>query len=77
MSYTKQNLEFRSKEKTIDDLARFIKNQSDSVPNYTLLLGSGCSVTSGINTGMDLVEKWRKEVFDEVLLEDTMRDEYI
>lgn len=54
----------KSKIKSEAELIFFIKNRiSDRIPNYSLLLGAGCSVTSDIGTGLDLVEKWKKEYF--------------
>lgn len=52
------------KERHIFDLASFLKNKCENTPNYTLLLGAGCSVTSGISTGVDLVNQWKKEIYD-------------
>ena len=48
------------KERRVSDLAEFLKNKCENTPNYTLFLGAGCSVTSGISTGGDLVEKWKR-----------------
>ncbi|PSV41304.1 SIR2 family protein, partial [Photobacterium sp. GB-36] len=54
----------KSKIKSESELIFFIKNKiSDRIPNYSLLLGAGCSVTSDIGTGVDLVENWKKEYF--------------
>lgn len=50
------------KKKTVNDLARFIKNRNDDNPNYTLFLGAGCSITSGIRSAAELVKEWRAEV---------------
>jgi len=33
------------------------------VPNYALLLGAGCSVSSGVRSAAELTEIWRQEVF--------------
>ncbi|MDQ9126262.1 SIR2 family protein [Serratia fonticola] len=52
-----------SKRRTVKDLADYIKTRSGSVPNYSLFLGAGASVTSGIRTAVDLVDEWRKEIF--------------
>lgn len=52
------------KERHIFDLASFLKNKCENTPNYTLLLGAGCSVTSGICTGVDLVNIWKKEIYE-------------
>lgn len=35
------------KERSVNDLIRYIKTRTDDNPNYSLLLGAGCSV--GIN----------------------------
>ena len=50
------------KKKTVTDLARVIKNRNDDNPNYTLLLGAGCSITSGIRSASELIKEWRSEV---------------
>lgn len=54
---------FRNKLKTEQDLFVYIKNRIDKISNYSLLLGSGASVTSGIKTGQDLVHIWRQELY--------------
>lgn len=58
--------ELSNKMRTVDDLTRYIKRKANNYPNYTLLLGAGASVTSGINSGGDLVRDWRREVYEEV-----------
>lgn len=55
--------EFKYKQKTIKDLAQFIKIRTGNVPNYNILLGAGASVTSGIRSGQNLVQEWKKELF--------------
>ncbi len=52
------------KRRTVKDLAQFLENKCDDTPNYTFLLGSGCSVTSGVNTGQKLIEEWKKSIFE-------------
>ncbi|HDG9112570.1 TPA: hypothetical protein PBW14_005520, partial [Klebsiella pneumoniae] len=62
MKSTRLNEIQEHKIKSESELIFFIKNRiSDRIPNYSLLLGSGCSVTSDIGTGLDLVEQWKKE----------------
>jgi len=51
-----------NKRRTLNDLARFIKTKSDDVPNYSLFLGAGCSITSGIRSAEKLIKIWRKEI---------------
>lgn len=55
--------DFGHKQKSIKDLAQFIKIRTGKVPNYNVLLGAGCSVTSGVRSGQDLVQIWKKELF--------------
>lgn len=52
------------KRRTVKDLAQFLENKCDETPNYTFLLGSGCSVTSGVNTGQKLIEEWKKSIYE-------------
>jgi hypothetical protein len=59
--------EIKQKQRYVSDLIRFIKTRNDKNPNYSLLLGSGCSVTSGIKSGGELIKEWRKEIFFELI----------
>ncbi|WIF58807.1 MULTISPECIES: SIR2 family protein [Atlantibacter] len=52
-----------NKKRSVKDLADYIKIRSGSSPNYSLFLGAGASVTSGIRTGYQLVEEWRQEIY--------------
>lgn len=52
------------KKRTTGDLIEFLRNMCDNTPNYTLLLGAGCSISSGIYTGIDLITKWKKEIYE-------------
>jgi hypothetical protein len=55
--------ELKNKERFVSDLVRYIETRTDNNPNYSLLLGSGCSVSSEIKSGIELVEKWREDIF--------------
>lgn len=64
--------ELSHKRKTVADLIRFVGNASENyeatgikAPNYSVLLGSGASITSGIRSGQNLIETWKKEVYQE------------
>lgn len=63
--------DLKYKKRTITDLVRFIKNASSQVddkvgsPNFSLLLGAGASVSSGIKSGGDLINQWRSEIYEE------------
>lgn len=60
--------ELQSKQRSINDLFRYIKTRNDENPNYCLLLGSGCSVTSGIRSGGHLIEDWRNDIYTQEVL---------
>jgi len=55
--------ELLPKERSIGHLIRSIMTRIEENPNYFLLLGAGCSVTSNIPSGASLVDRWRKEIF--------------
>lgn len=64
--------ELSHKRRTISDLIRYIGNTSETsersglnAPNYSILLGSGASVTSGIRSGQNLISTWKNEVYQE------------
>ncbi|OAB78407.1 SIR2 family protein [Cochleicola gelatinilyticus] len=63
--YTISNLqqELKNKERSVNDLIRYIGTRNDHNPNYSLLLGAGCSVTSGIKSASTLIGKWEKEIY--------------
>ncbi|ODT64733.1 MAG: hypothetical protein ABS69_19895 [Nitrosomonadales bacterium SCN 54-20] len=58
--------QLKGKRKSISDLARFVRTQTDHNPNYTLLLGAGCSITSDINSATDLTREWRNELCETI-----------
>lgn len=61
------------KNRTVKDLIRFIRNSTDNsqlietkrIPSYSILLGAGASVTSGIRSGQELINIWKEEVYKE------------
>lgn len=64
--------ELEHKRRTVADLIRFIGNTTEleggetiKTPNYSVLLGAGASVTSGVRSGQSLVKDWKQQVFDE------------
>lgn len=59
-------IEMHFKKKTVDDLIRYIKTSGKGNPNYSLLLGAGCSISSGINSGLQLVKQWRTEIYSDL-----------
>lgn len=64
MRYEQLRNELSHKERSISDLVDYIKTKvGENNPNYSLLLGAGASFTSGINTGVDLINEWRKEIY--------------
>lgn len=64
------------KERHVSDLADFLKNKCENTPNYTLLMGAGCSVTSGISTGADLVKRWKNDIYEKEKKEGETEDTF-
>lgn len=56
----------KHKRRELHDLANFIGTRAGSTPNYSLLLGAGCSVTSGVRSASELVEIWRKDLYEKL-----------
>ncbi|MBR4619540.1 MAG: SIR2 family protein [Salinivirgaceae bacterium] len=75
--------ELNHKVKSVSDLIRFISNtahgrdgvQNNTFPNFSLLLGSGASVSSGIRSGQQLINDWKEEIKKET--GETDIDEYL
>ncbi len=66
-----------NKEKTVKDLIRFISNRTDnSIPNFSLLVGAGVSVTSGVRSGQTLISDWKKEILSEEGIEVGSDEDY-
>lgn len=68
-----QRTDLQHKQRTVKDLIRFIKNVSYRnadkhlpTPNFSILLGAGASVTSGIRSGQDLIMHWKTEIYKEM-----------
>lgn len=55
--------ELKNKERSVTDLIRFIGTRTDQNPNYSIFLGAGCSITSGINSANKLIKKWKKDIY--------------
>ena len=66
--------DLKHKTKTVNDLIRFIGNRTEDLPMFSLLLGSGCSISSGIKSGGDLIRQWKKEIQDEITDNQTPRN---
>lgn len=63
MRFSEIEAQIRGKRRTIKDLERFISTRTDQNPNYTLFLGAGCSVTSGVRSASTLSNIWRDELY--------------
>jgi hypothetical protein len=46
--------------RSVDHLVNLARNRVDSVPAYTLFVGAGASVTSGVRAASTLMEEWRR-----------------
>ena len=56
--------DLQHKKKSVADLIRFISNTTRDdkiVPNFSIFLGAGASVTSGVRSGQALVNAWMDE----------------
>lgn len=59
------DLNIKSREYLLpEDLFRFLQNRSAEIPNFSMLLGAGCSVSSGIKSATQLVATWKRELFE-------------
>lgn len=56
----------KNKQKTPANIAELIRNKTGNHPNFCWFLGAGASRSSGISTAGELVEKWRREAFNEL-----------
>jgi tetratricopeptide (TPR) repeat protein/NAD-dependent SIR2 family protein deacetylase len=51
------------KRRTFSELIRFIDTRNETSASYSVFLGAGASISSGIRTGSQLVDVWRKEQY--------------
>ncbi|WP_224964761.1 SIR2 family protein [Acinetobacter guillouiae] len=56
--------ELQNKVRKVKDLVDYVGKTAPSHPNYSIFLGAGASVASGIKTGGNLVNQWRKETYE-------------
>lgn len=59
--------EIKHKKRSVNDLIRFIHNKINGykTANYSLLLGAGASISSGIRSGEKLIEFWKQEIVND------------
>ena len=55
--------ELPQKSRTINELIRYIDTRNETSASYNIFLGAGASVSSGIQSGVQLVDIWRKEQY--------------
>lgn len=77
--------ELEHKRRSVSDLIRYVRNTTEigksvggvRTPNYSILLGSGASITSGIRSGQQLIKKWKEEIYHENVTDpNTSIDQY-
>lgn len=56
--------ELSHKLRTINDIVRHIGTREDRTANYSILLGAGASVTSGISSAIELIDTWLIELYE-------------
>ena len=49
--------------RTAEHLRHLVLTRNGIVPNFSLLLGSGASIASGVRTANDMVVEWRRLLF--------------
>lgn len=54
------------KKRSVTDLSRFIQTKAGKSANFTLLLGAGCSVSSGIRPATKLTEDWARDLYHDL-----------
>ena len=62
-----------SNEKNAEHLMHLIVTRNAHVPNFSLLLGSGASSTSGVKTAQEMIERWRQLLFKRSGSDDSYR----
>ena len=50
--------------KTFEHLMHLVITRNQDVPNFSLLLGSGASSTSGVRTAQEMIGEWRTVLFN-------------
>lgn len=63
-----------STSKSAQHLMHLIVTRNNDVPNFSLLLGSGASSTSKVNTAKELIYEWRRMLFCREDTEDSYED---
>ena len=58
-------METFANEKTAEHLMHLIVTRNGETPNFSLLLGSGASYTSGVKTAYEMIEEWRRLLFQQ------------
>ncbi len=58
-------MNLKNKKRTVKDIITYLKTRSDKVANYSLLIGAGASITSGIRSAGDLVSSWREDIYSQ------------
>ena len=59
--------DLQHKRKSVADLIRFIRNTTNDdkvAPNFSVFLGAGASVTSGVRSGQALVSSWMDDCLE-------------
>jgi NAD-dependent SIR2 family protein deacetylase len=78
-NYNEALFPLAAKKRSYEDLSRFVGSRAGDIPNYTMLLGAGCSVSSNVRSAGELTSIWREEISKRVCPDlipdvDAMRD---
>jgi len=62
------------KKKPARHLMHLIKQRSGNVPNFALLLGAGCSCSSGVKLAGEMISDLRKKYYENLKIDKTYED---
>lgn len=63
MEYETFSAAFNHNRRTIHHVANLLRNRVDDAPLFSLFLGAGSSVTSGVRAAGRMVEEWRRRLY--------------
>lgn len=66
-----------NKKKTVAELVNIIGLRTDRNPNFSVLLGAGCSISSGIKSASTLIQEWRSELCPGVSDVEEQKNSYV
>ena len=53
------------RKKTVGHLIDLILDRNNNTPNFALFIGAGASVTSGVKPASEMIEEWKRQLYDQ------------